>query len=67
MRQNNPSSTKPRSPSQVLPESFRFIRPKITQAIERMIGIQIAENEIVNAKIILQQIVLLEVPLLVLV
>jgi len=52
MRQNNPSSAKPRSPSQVLPASFRFINPKIIQAMDRTIGIQMDENEIVSAKII---------------
>jgi len=68
MKQKIPSSAKPKSPKREPSlASFRFIRPKITQAIERMIGIQIAENEIVRAKIILQQIVLLQVPLLVLV
>ena len=54
MKQKNPSNAVPRSPSQVLPaESLRFITPKIKQAMDRIIGIQIDENEIVSAKIIL--------------
>jgi hypothetical protein len=61
MKQKIPSSAVPKSPSQVLPESLRIkiIEPKIKQAIDRIIGIQIDENEIVSAKIILQLFVVL--------
>lgn len=54
MKQKIPSSAVPKSPSQVLPESLRIkiIEPKIAQAIDRIIGIQMDENEIVSAKII---------------
>lgn len=61
MRQNNPSSAVPKSPSQVLPESFRFIKPKIIQAMDRTIGIQMDENEIVSARVILLLIVVLQI------
>jgi hypothetical protein len=53
MKQKNPSSAILKSSSQVLPaELLRFITPKIKQAMDRIIGIQIDENEIVSAKII---------------
>lgn len=68
MKQNNPSNAKPKSPKREPSlASLRFLPPKITRAMDRIIGIQIDENVIVSANIILQLIVVLQVPLLVLV
>ena len=53
MKQNNPNNAKYRSPNQPVLESLKLFKPKIIQAIDRTIGIQIDENEIVSARIIL--------------
>lgn len=54
MRQKIPSSAKPKSPKREPSlASFRFLPPKMARAMDRIIGIQMDENEIVSAKIIL--------------
>lgn len=63
MKQKTPSNAKPKSPKREPSlASLRFLPPKITRAMDRIIGIQMDENEIVSARIILQLIVVLQVP-----
>jgi hypothetical protein len=53
MKQKIPSNAKPKSPKREPSlASFRFLPPKIARAMDRIIGIQIDEKEIVSAKII---------------
>ena len=59
MKQKTPSSAKPKSPKREPSlASFRFLPPKMARAIDRIIGIQMDENVIVSARIILILIVL---------
>jgi hypothetical protein len=53
MRQKIPSSAKPKSPKREPSlASFKFLPPKMVRAMDRIIGIQMDENEIVSARII---------------